>query len=91
MLIQDDEEDMVLMEGGRDHNIIAHKIHSDSAVLRTPNKKNDRKHCVTGMDDFDKSAIRCQKEVPTLHKLSSSLQSAGLFCDSLPSLSKILK
>lgn len=67
-------------------------------TLSTPRKrKNGRKQRVTGLDDFDKSAIRRhvlsyyeRKEVPTLRKLLSSLKDAGLFSGALNSLRKVL-
>lgn len=67
-------------------------------TLSTPRRrKKMSKRRVTGLDDFDKSAVRRhvvgyyeRKEVPTLRKLVSSLKDAGLFNGVPNSLRRIL-
>lgn len=77
-------------------------VHTSKKLkIRTPRKTPDGPTCirkVTGLDDFAKSALRRhilgyydRKEVPTLAKLKTSLNNAGLFNGSQTSLYRVIK
>lgn len=68
-----------------------------NVVLRTPKKDTPKDKWITGLDEFDKSAIRRhimayydKKEVPTLFKLMQSLKEAALFNGSYGSLRTVI-
>lgn len=93
---QDDGVEEV-MEGVDEDRPDQAAVHHN-VILHTPKKSTTRERKVTGLDDFDKAAIRRhillayydQKEVPTIRKLLVTLKEAGLFSGSFRSLRKVI-
>lgn len=96
------EVENITDDAEQDENVLEASTSKKTRIItRTPRKNpngGDRKRFITGLDEFDESAIRRhilgyyeRQEVPTLTKLKASLKGAGLFNGGITSLWKIVK